>query len=377
MSAPKRPLRQWVSVRGGSFDLRLGTSVLDEAGTLLKAAVGRPLGCALVCDERVDTDVRELLRRNLTDQLFSVTVVVWDAAEGRTLAAAGRLCAELAGAGVTADDLVVAVGADDLLAVVSFVCGAWCGGVSLASVPVGEAALLRSTVMPRGLGAAGLDEALAVAPASKYVLFDTEACRSFAPGGEHPAPSHEARALMAATAMATSEKSFEMLYDAAADLLAGDAEVRDQLLSDTLRSRGQLVSSTSAAVRQSAGYGEAFARALVRVTCGAVDAGVALAEALRFSGRLAAGVGQLTMESVLFQDDLLKRLGLPFAARAVDERELCDALTRELLGRSRRMVMPLATALGRVRPTRVEAALLEEHVGAWCAAERELAESKE
>jgi len=39
--------------------------------------------------------------------------------------------------------------------------------------------------------------------------------------------------------------------------------------------------------------------------------------------------------------------------------------------------MPLATALGRVRPTRVEAALLEEHVGAWCAAERELAESKE
>ena len=46
--------RQWVSLPGGSCDVRMGTALLDEASPIFKGAVGKPRASMLVAEEGAD-----------------------------------------------------------------------------------------------------------------------------------------------------------------------------------------------------------------------------------------------------------------------------------------------------------------------------------
>ena len=93
-----------------------------------------------------------------------------------------------------------------------------------------------------------------------------------------------------------------------------------------------------------------------------------LADALRFCARLAVASGELSIDDMFTQDELLERLELGSVDCLVDADALYDALRAERFLRTNRFMVEVPRALGRVRLTNVEEATLREHVGAWCAA---------
>ncbi|MDI9590309.1 MAG: 3-dehydroquinate synthase [Acidobacteriota bacterium] len=357
-------VRQWVSMPGGSCDVRMGTGVIDEASPLLKGAAGTPRSSALVVGSDVGEDLVERMRRQLTDAGFSVARMGVPAGDAtRTLDAVAALASSFAMGGITSDDLAVVVGDADVLSLASYVCAQWCAGMPLVMVPTDQTAFVEAVLTPRGIDVGARERMLSVRPAAKHVLLDVDVALA----DESSEDVLMARALMAVTAMCDSEASFSRLWDRSEDLCAGDRRVLCEQLQDTIKVRGKVLSSTALALRQSLTYGESFARALVRLAGGAVAPSTARAEALRFQARLAAGEGLFALDDVLAQDELLDRLELPMATVSLDPDALVAAIREERFARTNRFLLGLPRKLGRVRLAAVSDELLAEHVAAWCA----------
>lgn len=354
-------VRQWVAMPGGSCDMRLGTSVIEEASAVLKGSVGKPRASVILVEEGMGADVVERVRRQLASAGFSTERLATPASGSRSLDVAKAVFEGLDAARVTGDDLVVALGGPDALSLASYVCAQWCGGTSLVMVPSGKTALLEAVLCPRGIDVGGCELALSLRPCAKHVLFDFDVV-----AGADREDELMARVLMVVTAMCDSEKTFSRLWDRAQDICAGVPTVVVEQLQDTLKARGKILSSTALALRQSLEYGESFARALLRLVDGLAPS-TARAEALRFQARLAAGEGHLEVDDVLAQDELLEMLELPLLEADVDPHELLDALRAERFLRSNRFLLGLPRALGRVRLATVTDELIGEHVAAWCA----------
>ena len=145
-------VRQWVSLPGGSCDIRLGNGIIDEAAAVLKGAVGRPRMAALVAQAGASEELVEAVARQLSDAGFERRRVEVPAGEvARTLDAAHALLGALAQAHVTADDLVVAVGDVDALSLASYACAQWCAATPLVMVPTNMLALVEAPATPRGI----------------------------------------------------------------------------------------------------------------------------------------------------------------------------------------------------------------------------------
>ena len=359
--------RQWVSLPGGSCDVRLGTGVLDECTAVLKGAVGRPRASALVVGSGVDEDVVELLRRHLSDAGYtSERVDVPSGSAVRTVASASQLLCDLGETLITADDLVVAVGDVDVCSLASYACSQWCGGTPLVMVPTGQTALVEAAVSPRGIDVGSRSRLLQVRPSVKHVLFDADVALADQPTED----AMMARVLMVVTAMCDSEAAFSRLWDRTEDICAGNREVLFDQLQDTVKLRGKMLSSTALATRQSLSYGEAFAGALQRLVADLAPS-TARAEALRFQARLACGEGLLEVDDVLAQDELLDSLELPMVSTSLDPDALIAAVRDVRFERSNRFLMGLPRQLGRVRLAAVSDERIAEHVAAWCASRAE------
>ncbi len=355
--------RQWVSLPGGSLDVRLGTGVIEEASSLLKSSVGKSRAGMLVVGAGVDEELVERVRRQMTDAGYTVeraNVAAGRAA--RTLESTTALFEALEAAHITSDDLVVAVGDEDVLSLASYACTLWCGGTVLVTVPITQLGMLEVSVGPRGIDVGSRSQLLTVRPSTKHVLFDTDVVLR----DEVDEDMLMARVLMVVTAMCDSEKSFSKLWDRSEDLVALNREVTLDQLQETVKLRGKILSSTALATRQSIMYGEAFARAISRLVAG-VSPSTARAEALRFQARLAAGEGMMQVDDVLAQDELLEALELPVISAHVDPTELIAAIKAERFEKTNRFLLGLPRSLGRVRLAAVSDELIAEHVAAWCA----------
>ena len=356
--------RQWVSLPGGSCDVRLGTNVLDEASPIFKGAVGRPRLGVLVVQEGCDEDTIELLRRQLRDAGFMVVEASVPAGPtSRTLPSTTQLLGDLAEAGITADDLVVALGDADALSLASYACAQWCASVPLVMVPTSCVGLIEAAITPRGIDVGGREQVLSLRTSTKHVLFDF----GVAVHEDDQEDLLLSRVLMVVTAMCDSEGSFSNLWDRAEQICAGDPEVLCAQLQETIKLRGKIISSTALALRQSLVYGQSFARALQRLVGDDLPASTARAEALRFQARLAAGEGMFEVDDVLAQDELLDMLQLPMLHANVDPTQLIEAVRNERFARSNRFLLGLPRKLGRVRLAAVSDELIAEHVAAWCA----------
>lgn len=357
-----RPSRQWVTLRGNSMDLRVGTGIVEELPRALKSTVGRPHGCALLHDATAPAETMESLRQNLSDQGFDLGVAELSLSTC-DLAAVAQLDALLAEHHVTADDLVVVVGDLESLSVAAFACATWCGGVSLAEVPTSPLAAVTAGPTPRALDLPGMPRMIAFDGSARFSSVDT-ALFDCDPAGEQML---RAFASMVKTAMCDSDKAFGALWDAADDLVAGSLSTLEGQLQATIKSRGKVISASSAAMRQSIEYGQSFSYALASVVGDAVPLSSVIADGLRFSARVAAALEQLSVDDMFTQDDLLERLGIGTTSVSVDPALLLEALKTERFRRTRRLMLALPRSLGRTRLAAVDEALLAEHIEAWCA----------
>lgn len=366
-AAPAKPytpprVRQWVTLRSGSMDLRAGTGILSDLAQTLKSAVGRPHGCALVYEAGAAAAALETLRRSISDKGFDLRIAELPAStcDLAAVAATDELLAELK---ITADDVVVAVGGYEALSVASFACSTWCGGVSLAEVPLDPAAAVAAATTPRALDLPGLPRMVEREGTARFSMIDTELF-DLDVASE---PMRLAFALMVQTAVCESDKAFGRLWDAADELASGSESALVAQLQDSVKSRGKVVASTSAAVRQSMELGRSFAHALMRVAGPDVAASTALGDGLRFASRLGVALESLAVDDMFAVDELLERLGVGETGVAVDERALLEALVDERFRRTNRLMLALPRSLGRVRLAAVAQETLAEHVGAWCA----------
>lgn len=364
MSGSAQPQRQWISLPYGSCDARIGTGAIGVISPTLHVTTSERPRCLLLVEEGADASIVELVRRELVDAGYDVARHAHRPG-CETLGDAADVFGLLAEERVTADDLVFAMGGTSLLSLASYVAGSWCGGVRLALMPNDEQALLEATVTPRWLTCGVKDAMVAVEPSAKQVFFDADLADTSI-GSE---TSLMARALMVATAVAESERSFSRLWDSAPALMESDGPTTCTLLCETLKSRGHLVSSTALAIRQSATYGLDVMRAL-RVCVPEAPASTLLAEALRLTARISCGLGKLPVDDMFAQDDLLQTLGLGELVCDVEPQRLIDALREVRFERTRRFLVSVPQQLGRVRYMAVDDEMLREHATAWCDAHR-------
>lgn len=349
---------------GGSSDLRVGHGAIDAMGSILKGSVGKPRLCALVVDDTVSDEMRELVRRQLADAGFKSSMVeVPSGDDARTLAAAGKLCDELAKLHITADDLVCAVGGGNALSLCSFVCSSWCAGTSLAHVPTDLLAAVEVGTTPWGIDVGETPQMLNARTGAKYVICDLDYLL-LDPMSDQ---SLYARALMATAALCDAEAAVQRLWDRAELLVDGDLETLQEQLADTAKSRGHIISSTSIATRQSVQFGQTFMRAAASLVGPEVPRGLLLAEGIRFQARIAAATNILKVDEVLTMDELLDLLALDPVSCDIDPDALVAALKNERFLRSNRFILCLPRGYGRIRPGSVDDEVLQEHVEAWCA----------
>lgn len=356
--------RQWIPMPGGSCDVRMGVDALGQASKIFRSSVGTPRKCVAVVREDEDADLVEELRRELVDASFEVTLHVVKKGDVRTLEQATCLFDTLASAHATADDLCCVLGDADVLSLAAYVSGTWCGGMSLVAIPTSEIALLEGAFAPKGLLVQGHDNMIAVRPHARHVLLDYGLCLS----AFESETACYARTLAVAAAMCGSERIFSELWDRADLLMMGDDDALCKQLMATAKARGQALSSTAAAIRQSVDYGHDVARAIARVAPHELPASVLLAEGMRFAARLAVGMEKLKLDDMLAQDELLQTFGIGMAHCTIEPHALVEALKQERYLRTNRFMLLVPLAIGRVRLTSVDDDLLMEHVSAWCAA---------
>lgn len=371
MSESESVQKCWVSTPGSSCGIRWGEGALDQAGKVCRDAVGRPKRAMLASEPDADADLTDYLGRLLVGEGFEVTPyeVAGEGASVRTLDAAQGAFEALARAGMTADDVCLAVGGADSLSLMSHACSLWAQGTPLVVVPTDEEALLRACTTPRGLDVGGARQMVAVRACAKNAVCEP----SVMVHGLGSEGSRMARALMVATAVSQSEKEFSALWDRAEQVMSGDPVLFCGQLAETAKGRGHIVSSTSIAIRESARYGEDIAAALATLVAG-VAPSTLVAEGMRFAARLSVGLGKLSVDDMLAQDELLEALGLPALACEVDPAALRAALRAERFSRTNRFMLLVPEALGRVRLANLDDELLREHTEAWCAAHAPQAE---
>lgn len=356
--------RQWVTLRGSSMDLRVGAGIVDGIAHDISSAIGRPRACALAVEPGAPADLVETLRRGFTDQGFQVHVFDLPAGEeAHAFSSIEKVFAGLAEAGITSDDLVVAVGHEGALSLAGASCAHWCGQVMIAEVPLDLASAITAAVTPRGLDVAGRQRMVVFDGTARFEICDLDVL--LANSTEEDVLF--ARAMMVAAAMADSDKAVGALWDAADEVAAGDKCALVSALTECIRSRGKVVSSSSVAIRQSAEYGQTLRRALRAVLGVGEPESALLADAMRFAARLSVAGENLSIDDMFTQDELLERLGLGTVKAAVDADELVAAIQKERFARTNRFMLALPRALGRVRLTAVETETLTEHVRAWCA----------
>ena len=369
MSVGEQLARQWVPMAGGSCDVRMGHGALMQASSLFRSCVGHPRACLAVVRARIDETVREKLRRQLVDAGFAVTWLSLEDDVSNTIGAARVVAEALANAGITSDDLCCVLGDASLISVASHVCGSWCGGMSLVVIPEDELALLEGAIVPRSLDVCRRQGVVDVRPAAQHVLLDFD----FVFSSVSSETSYYVRSLTVAAAMAGSEREFSELWDRADKLARGEEEAMQTQLLAVARARGQLKSSTSAAVRQSADYGRSFENAVSRLSGEDVPRSVLLAEGMRFAARIAVAMEKFSIDDMLAQDELLETLGIGFAECSFGAQELCDALKQEDFSRRNRFMLLVPFSIGQVRYVTVDDDLLAEHACAWCEARRTIA----
>lgn len=345
------------------MDLRAGSGNLADLAQALKTHAGRPHACVVAYDEATaPREAVDRLRVDLSDKGFDVRMVPW-AATSCDLGAVGEFDALLAENRITGDDQVVVMGGYESLSVASAACASWCGGTSLVEVPLDLASAVAASTTPRSLDLPGLPRMVTQEGSARFSLIDVDLY-------DRDTTSEEALlafALMVQTAACESDKAFGRLWDAADDLVAGDPMSLVEQLQDTVKCRGKVVASTSAAVRQSIEFGQTFAHALRTVVGADEPASSLLADGMRFAARLGVALEKFPIDDMFAIDDLLERLGVGTTGGTVDVDALVAAISEERFCRTNRLMLALPRALGRVRLSVITSDTLAEHVGAWCA----------
>lgn len=357
-----RPIRQWVTLKQGSLDTRLGTSIIPKIAQDLKTSVGRPRAAIIGAAKGTDKDVIETLRRALTDAGFYVHKVKLATGKGScSMEEVEKLWRVFDELDITSDDVFCAFGDEGALSVASFACGRWRQGMPLALISLDMAAAVGAAITPRSLDFAGVPEVIGHAASARMTICDSD----LVVPDPDSASARLAFARMACAAITDDEKAFARLWDRAAKMVDGDATAIYDQLADTMRTRGRVTASTSIAVRQSSDFANELMPVMRKLAGKGVDEGALLADTLRFLTRLGVAEAKLPFDDMLAVDELLETLGFEELEADFSGKKMAKALREDRFTRLNRCMILLPQTLGRVRLCPVGEDVLLEHCEAW------------
>lgn len=358
--------RQIINFNQRSIDVRIGSEIMDELSRLAAAPVGKPKRALMVADGAALEARGEDVRRSLVSAGFTVEVLE-PAIEGGEdggipLEATTALLEAFARCGLTADDLVFALGSFGLCSLAAFCAHVWRGGVACTVMPFELEGMVRIATEMEPLGVAGAPGSVALPPNPAMVLCDFALVPSMT-----PEQLHLGCALMACAALAEGKKTWTDLREHAASVAVGEEAALRDALAATQVARRNVLKSPNPSARRALEFGDTAARALAACVAGDVPRSVLRAEGMRFEARLAVDAAGLKPEVAFDLDDLLFDLGIEDAGFTLDADAFVAAIRAVVAERSNRFLLPLPKAVGQIRLTSVADELLERHAAAYAA----------
>ena len=365
--------RQLVNFGKTCTDFRVGRGAFDELPRLIKTVAGQPKRALVVHDGTVGEERLVAIERGLIDNGYDVEKLGFTGECGiATIASAERVFASLEEKHITADDLMVAVGAVEVCSVVSFCSKTWCSGTSAVAIPLTLDAMCTIATTMRALDAGSAREMVSVQPGWDMIVCDIDLVldRDIETVGM-------GYALLLSSAFAQSKR----VWDAFPEKIEGMIDKSEIALIDTLCStqtaRASAVRSANPSARNAVNYGTTTMRALRDCLGADVPEYLLYAEGLRFEARLAHDVCGLPVDVVFELDDRLDDLGIEELPFELSANRFIEALRRARFVRSNRFMLALPKQPGLIRLCTVDDEVLRRHAEAYLASRAELLEDDE
>jgi 3-dehydroquinate synthase len=342
----------------------VGSGLIERAGALVTESTGAKR-IALVTDENVakligmKVDV-SLARTGLITE--SMTIPAGEASKSWQLA--GQLVEELATAGLSRTDAVVALGGGVVGDLAGFAAAVYQRGVTFVQIPTTLLAMVDSSV--GGKTAVDLRAGKNLAGAFKQpavVIADVDVLATL--------PDSEWRsglAEVAKSAVLDGDEFLEWLEGNAPALLDREPAIVSEAIVRCVRFKAGIVArdEKEEGPRECLNYGHTFGHGLESALgYGTISHGAAVAEGMRFAARVSVEAGDASTEFVKRQDRLLDALGLTTLEVHAPPGRLLDLMRADKKSRDRVVRMVLVDGPGLWRCEPVDDSIVKSHLDAW------------
>lgn len=359
--------RQLINFQNRSVDYRLGFGALEELSRMLSSAVGRPRKALLVATAPEFDTYGETVRRSLADAGFAFEELVLDTVDVADMDHASRLFDALDAAGITADDLIVALGGAPVCSLASWAGEMWCGRTESLLVPTTLDAMVTVATTMEPISTASGAPLVSLSPQPAVVCCDLDMVKAATP--EELKPGY---VKLVGTILASSLTRWNQFGESLGELLIDDELALVNALQWSQSSRRDVLMATNPSARHALTFGEPCAHALRRCQGDDIPWYRLLAEGMRFEARLAHDVSDFDVDDVFELDDRLDDLGIEELAFDLDANTFIEAFRSEHFRRTNRFMFALPACPGAIRLSVVEDDVLERHAEAYLASRREL-----
>lgn len=360
--------RKLINYAESSCDFRIGFGVLDELNKIVDTVVGTPKRAVIVTETDLAATEGILVSRGLTDAGFRVSDLALPSGERvATLAYAQQLFDALDGTGVTADDVIVALGGAETCGITQFCAKCWCGGTACVLIPTTLDAMATVATAMEPLDTESSSSMVWLPARPALVACDL----GLVAKAEPEALRAGYLELMAATLM-DCRRAWERFGEQIDGILAAEEIPLVDALCEAQSARLSVIKAPNPSSRSAVRYGVTTARGLRACLGAKVPWYRLLAEGMRFEARLATEASDFNVEDVFLQDDYLDFMGIDELPFSLTVPRFLAALRETRFKRANRFMFSLPHSVGSIRYAVVEDELLERHAEAYLASRADL-----
>ena len=360
--------RQLINFSHMSVDYRVGPHAFEELSPLFKGCVGRPVRALVVADESDRSRYGVYVERALTDAGFSLSWhMISNEEDPASVSSAVHILETLGAAGITTDDIVIALGDADTCGAVCWACRSWCGGTQAVLLPTTFDAMVTVScemVPLKTLQGAG---SVSLRPEPSLVVCDLDVLAS-----STVEEKRLGNLLILLSMFVDSRRKWDEFGDMIPDLIAGVEPTVIQALCFSQSARKDIVMAPHPAARAALSFGVTTALALRRCLGPDVPWYRLLAEGVRFESRLAVDVADFEVDDLFELDDRLEDLGIDELPFVLEVDEFIEALRSVRQAISNRFMLPVPACVGGVRLSTVDDDVLLRHAQAYLTSRAEL-----
>ena len=329
------------------------------------ASSAKPRKIALIADETTAELFGIMYEAAFVAQGIEVVSLTVPAGEAcKTWEVAGQLLEALAQAKLDRSDMVIALGGGAVSDLAGFVAHTYMRGVRFAIISTTLLSMVDACV--GGKAAVDLAAGKNLAGAFQHpiaVMADTR-CLKQLPDLEFQSGLAEA----AKTAFLDGDEFTGWCEDNADAILARDGAFLTELVIRCMEFKAIVVASDPEdhGARECLNYGHTLGHAIERMAgYGVIPHGIAIAEGIRFASRVSVQVSGASIETVIRQDSLLDRFGIPIVTDRWAPLEMVEAMRADKKARGGTIRMVLMAAIGQWEVAQIEDTVICEHLRAW------------